>query len=200
MKPPICWRRCDMQNDEQLARHAKAGNTAALDALLSRFKPLVKNKASAYFILGGDRDDLIQEGMIGLYKAIMDYVPEKNPVFSAFASLCINRQILTAIKTAARQKHAPLNASLALDSADETPVPHANPEALVISRESTDDIAHFIKENLSPMEHNVLIHHIEGKTHAEIAQTLGKPLKSIDNTLQRVRRKLGREINEKSQT
>jgi RNA polymerase sporulation-specific sigma factor len=163
-----------------------------LDTLLSRFKPLVKAKAAAYFLSGGDREDLIQEGMIGLYKAFLDYAPEKNPVFSAFASLCINRQILTAIKTAARQKHSPLNASLALDSAEEAPVPGVDPEALVISRESSEDINLFIRENLSALEYDVLMLHMEGMAYTQIAETLGKPLKSIDNTLQRVRRKVGK--------
>jgi RNA polymerase sporulation-specific sigma factor len=169
---------------------ARAGDTASLDALLSRFKPLVKAKAAAYFLSGGDRDDLIQEGMIGLYKAFLDYAPEKNPVFSAFASLCINRQILTAIKTAGRQKHQPLNASLALHSAGDTPEVGSNPEALLISRESSEDITLFIRKNLSALEYDVLMLHMEGMTHAQIAETLGKPLKSVDNTLQRVRRKV----------
>ncbi|MCL2188855.1 MAG: sigma-70 family RNA polymerase sigma factor [Defluviitaleaceae bacterium] len=178
------------ETNEKLAHDAKHGNTHALEALLSRFKPLVKNKAAAYFLAGGDRDDLIQEGMIGLYKAILDYIPEKNPVFSAFASLCINRQILTAIKAAGRQKHSPLNASLALETAGDTPLPHSNPESLLISRESSQDITLFIRENLSPLEYDVLMLHIDGMSHAQISETLQKPLKSIDNTLQRVRKKV----------
>ncbi|MCL2204571.1 MAG: sigma-70 family RNA polymerase sigma factor [Defluviitaleaceae bacterium] len=180
--------------DEQLIQAARLGDTDALEALLSRFKPLVKAKAAAYFLSGGDRDDLIQEGMIGLYKAFLDYAPEKNPIFSAFASLCVNRQMLTAIKAATRQKHAPLNDSLTLERAEEAPENGSNPEALLISRESSQDITHFIQRNLSPLEYDVLMLHMEGMSHAQIAQTLNKPLKSVDNTLQRVRRKVGREL------
>ncbi|MCL2499966.1 MAG: sigma-70 family RNA polymerase sigma factor [Defluviitaleaceae bacterium] len=193
-KQRSCWRKCVIEkpnlSDEKLIQAARAGNVDALDALLSRYKPLVKAKAAMYFLSGGDRDDLMQEGMIGLYKAFLDYAPEKNPVFSAFASLCINRQILTAIKTAARRKHAPLNASLALDTAEDAPEIGNNPEALLISRESSEDINLFIRESLSEMEYSVLMLHIEGMNHKQIAETLDKPLKSVDNTLQRVRRKI----------
>jgi RNA polymerase sporulation-specific sigma factor len=181
--------------DEQLINDARAGNVEALDELLSRFKPLVKAKAAAYFLSGGERDDLIQEGMIGLYKAFLDYAPEKNPVFSAFASLCINRQMLTAIKTATRQKHTPLNASLALDTAEESIETGNNPETLLISRESSEDISLFIRKNLSPLEYDVLKLHMEGMPYTLIAETLGKPPKSIDNTLQRVRRKVYKEVH-----
>jgi RNA polymerase sporulation-specific sigma factor len=184
------------ESDEFLVQAARDGNAAALDTLLSRFKPLVKAKAAAYYLTGGDRDDLIQEGMIGLYKAFLDYAPEKNPVFSAFASLCVNRQILTAIKAAARRKHQPLNASLSLESAEITnPGAGTNPEALLISRESSEKINLFIRQSLSALEYDVLMLHMEGMAHAQIAETLGKPLKSVDNTLQRVRRKVGREIS-----
>ena len=180
--------------DEQLIHTAKAGDALAMDALFARFKPLVRAKASMYFISGGDRDDLIQEGMIGLYKAFLDYDPQRNPIFAAFASLCINRQIQTAIKSAARQKHAPLNASVTLDATDETPqsINHigSNPESLFISRETTEDIALFIREHLSPLERDVLLLHIDGQTHAQIALRLGKAAKSVDNTLQRVRKKI----------
>jgi RNA polymerase sporulation-specific sigma factor len=165
----------------------------ALDVLLSRFKPLVKVRAAAYFLSGGDRDDLIQEGMIGLYKAFLDYAPEKNPVFSAFASLCVNRQILTAVKTAARRKHAPLNASFALENADaQNPETVSNPEALFISRESSEDINLFIKENLSGLERDVLTLRMKGMAYTQIAEALGKPPKSVDNTMQRVRKKIAR--------
>ena len=175
--------------DETLAQAAAAGNTAALDALMTRFKPLVKSKAAPYFLSGGDRDDLIQEGMIGLYKAVLDYDPAKNPIFAAFAALCINRQILTAVKTAARHKHAPLNASLALEEADHAPARHT-PESLLISRESSNDIANFLREGLSTLEHNVLMLHMEGLSQAQITQTLGKTAKAVDNALQRARNKV----------
>jgi len=180
--------------DEALVHAAREGNADALEQLLSRYKPLVKAKAAAYFISGGDRDDLIQEGMIGLYKAVLDYSPQKTAAFSAFASLCVNRQIQTAVKAAARQKHAPLNASLTLETAEAeaTPQPGANPEALLISRESSDGIAHFIRENLSALEHDVLMLYMEGLSHTQIAARIKKTAKSVDNTLQRVRRKISR--------
>jgi RNA polymerase sporulation-specific sigma factor len=184
-------------SDEQLIQAARAGNVEALDGLLSRFKPLVKAKAAAYFLSGGDRDDLIQEGMIGLYKAFLDYAPEKNPIFSAFASLCINRQMLTAIKAAARQKHAPLNDSYALEDAGNAPETGANPESLLISRESSEDINHFIRENLSPLERDVLMLHMEGLAYTQIAETMGRPPKSVDNTLQRVKKKIARGVARK---
>ncbi|MCL2363358.1 MAG: sigma-70 family RNA polymerase sigma factor [Defluviitaleaceae bacterium] len=185
--------------EEQLIQAAKAGDAFAMDALFARYKSLVRAKASMYYISGGDRDDLIQEGMIGLYKAFLDYDPQRNPVFAAFASLCINRQIQTAIKSAARQKHAPLNAAQTLDVA-EAPAGIAanvtsaasttNPEILFLGRESIKNIALFIREHLSPLERDVLLLHINDQTHAQIAQRMGKTVKSVDNTLQRVRRKV----------
>jgi len=180
--------------EEQLIQAAQAGDDLALDALFARFKPLVRAKASMYYLSGGDRDDLIQEGMIGLYKAFQDYDPQRNPVFVAFASLCINRQIQTAIKSAARQKHAPLNAAHSLDAVTE-PALHItaaseNPEALIIGRESAANISLFIREHLTPLERDVLLLHINGQSHGQIALRMGKEAKSVDNTLQRVRRKI----------
>jgi len=193
--------------EEQLVQAAKAGDALAMDALFARFKPLVRAKASMYYLSGGDRDDLIQEGMIGLYKAYLDYDPQRNPIFAAFAALCINRQIQTAIKSAARQKHAPLNAAQPLEAA-ESPTQAGtggvaanltnaaannaanNPELLFISKESAANIALFIREHLSPLERDVLLLHINGQSHAQIAKRMGKAAKSVDNTLQRVRRKV----------
>ena len=179
--------------DEQLVQNAKTGDAFAMDALFARFKPLVRAKASMYYLSGGDRDDLIQEGMIGLYKAFLDYDPQRNPIFAAFASLCINRQIQTAIKSAARKKHAPLNAAQTLEAAAESPQTATaanNPESLIISREASADIALFIREHLTPLERDVLLLHINGQTHSQIAQRMGKAVKSVDNTLQRVRKKV----------
>ena len=184
------------KNETHLLSAARQGDVSALDGLLSLYKPLVKAKAAAYYILGGDRDDLIQEGMIGLYKAFLDYNPQKNPVFSAFASLCISRQILTAIKSAARQKHQPLNSSLSLqsigtDDSDDTPPGIKNdPESLFISRELSSDITTFIRKNLSALEYNVIMLHMEGLNQSQIAATLNKPKKSVDNSLQRARKKV----------
>jgi RNA polymerase sporulation-specific sigma factor len=165
--------------------------------LLQQYKPLVKKKAAAYFLIGGDRDDLIQEGMIGLYKAIRDYDPGKGSPFHAFALLCINRQILDAVKASARQKHIPLNTSLSLNSPAETggaePEGYApNPETLVIGRETYNDIDIFLQRHLTGLEYDVLMLSLEGRSHAEAAEALGRGRKTIDNTLQRVRKKVKR--------
>jgi len=193
--------------DENLIRAFREGEKGALDVLLTRFKPMVKAKVKPYFVAGGDSEDLIQEGMIGLYKAVLDFDEEKNAMFAAFAALCIVRQVQTAVKTAARRKHSPLNDSLSLDnemangtndSENETflsslPDPTMNdPEALFLSREALREKEHFIKESLSALEFEVLNLHIAGKTHAQIAAALSKNAKAIDNTLQRVRKKLGK--------
>jgi len=189
-------------NDEILVTKARSGNTASLDILMNRFKPLVKAKAKDYYLKGGDLEDLIQEGMIGLYKAVLDFNPHKNAKFASFATLCVVRQIQTAIKAANRQKHLPLNTSLSLYN-EETPEISqglvtdrrlGNPEDLLLGIEAYHDIDDFIHENLSKLEFDVLIRHIDGKTHVEIAESLGKNLKTVDNALQRIRRKIGKGI------
>ncbi|MCL1842419.1 MAG: RNA polymerase sporulation sigma factor SigH [Defluviitaleaceae bacterium] len=192
-----------------LVKKFRAGDKSALDILINRFKPLVKSKAKAYYVAGGDSEDLIQEGMIGLYKAVLDFDAEKNTSFSAFATLCIVRQVQTAIKAAGRQKHMPLNESLSLDNiagfdgsseTDETfmaKLPDSkinDPEALFLGREALRDTEDFIRRALSPLEHSVLTLHMDGKTHAEIALSLDKNIKSVDNTLQRIRKKIGKNI------
>ena len=198
-------------SDEQLAELAREGDTSALDVLMHRLKPLVKTKAKPYYLTSGDPEDLIQEGMIGLYKAVLDFDVSKKTTFVAFASICIVRQIQTAIKAAARQKHLPLNTSLSLDNEismgdqsadtpetymDKLPDRQINdPEALFLSHEALKGLGDFIKHNLTPLEQSTLMHHIDGKTHAEIAEALDKNPKSVDNTLQRIRRKIGKNIN-----
>ena len=163
----------------------------SVDELLQRYKPLVKKKAAAYFLIGGDRDDLIQEGMIGLYKAIRDFDPEKSNAFHSFALLCINRQILSAVKASSRQKHIPLNTSYSLDDSDTSESHFApNPETLVIGRETYNDIEAFLQTHLSELEYKVLMLYLEGCSHSEAAKALGKNKKTIDNTLQRIRRKV----------
>ncbi|MCL2387757.1 MAG: sigma-70 family RNA polymerase sigma factor [Defluviitaleaceae bacterium] len=194
-------------NDERLVAKFRAGDKSALDLLLHRFKSLVKMKAKTYYVAGGDSEDLIQEGMIGLYKAVLDFDEGRNSSFAAFASLCIVRQVQTAIKAAGRQKHMLLNESLSLDNVaggeflaaeesgetymDKLPDSRINdPEALFLGREALRAIDDFIKRNLTPLEQSVLTLHLEGKTHAEIAEQVGKNTKSIDNTLQRIRKKI----------
>jgi len=186
-------------SDEILVKNFRDGDKSALDELLTRFKPLVKARAKAYYVAGGDFEDLIQEGMIGLYKAVLDFDATRNKTFSAFASLCVTRQVQTAIKTANRQKHAMLNESLSLDGEGDVPGENFmetladsrenNPEVLFLGRESLREATDFIRQNLTEMERDVLTLHLDGRTHAEIAAELSKNKKSIDNTLQRIRKK-----------
>jgi len=169
---------------------------------------LVKAKAKAYYLLGGDLEDLIQEGMIGLYKAVLDFNPSKAENFATFASLCVVRQIQTAIKLANRKKHIPLNTSLSLHNEvssgnstdtnqpqetylDKLPDRQINdPEALFLGREAYNDIGDFIRQSLSPLEYDVLMLHMSGKSHSQIAEATGRNKKAIDNTIQRIRRKI----------
>ena len=162
----------------------------------------MRAKARTYFLLGGDKEDLIQEGMIGMYKAIRDFRSDKLSSFRAFAELCITRQIITAIKTATRQKHIPLNSYVSLnkpiydEDSDRTLLDVitgnkvTDPEELIISREEFSDIENKMGEILSTLEWQVLVYYLEGKSYQEIADDLGRHVKSIDNALQRVKRKL----------
>ena len=193
---------------DTLVNKAREGDRNALDELMQQFKPLVKAKAKAYYLLGGDLEDLIQEGMIGLYKAVLDFNPSKADNFAAFASLCVVRQIQTAIKLANRKKHIPLNTSLSLHNEvpsgsstdanqpqetylDKLPDRQINdPEALFLGREAYNDIGEFIRQSLSPLEYDVLMLHMNGKSHSEIAEATGRNKKAIDNTIQRIRRKI----------
>jgi RNA polymerase sporulation-specific sigma factor len=187
--------------DIELAAMAKAGDSAALDVLMHRYKNLVRSRAAMFFLTGGDRDDLIQEGMIGLYKAVCDYDAAKGS-FNAFAALCVNRQIMSAVKASARQKHQMLNDSLNLETSDgdaldldSLPTAHdSDPASLLVGRETYRDIGSSLKERLSPLEYEVLTLHISGASRDEIAEATGKSKKSVDNTLTRARRKMGKVI------
>jgi len=195
----------DHISDEALADAARAGDTDALDCLMQRYKNLVRAKAKHYYLADGDSEDLIQEGMIGLYKAVLDYNSAKGASFAAFAPICIVRQIQTAIKASSRKKHIPLNTSFSLDNdlpKSGSPEGEAfinklpdhvinDPEALFIGQEAVSDLDAFIRRTLSDLEFTVLLHRLNGKTLGQIATTLNKDKKSIDNTLQRVRKKLG---------
>lgn len=188
--------------DEELVWRAKAGDEAALEFLINKYKNFVRAKARTYFLVGADREDIIQEGMIGIYKAIRDYRSDRLASFRAFAELCITRQIITAIKTATRQKHIPLNSYVSLNKPvfDEESertlmdivVPGAvtDPEALLISQEEVADIEGKMDELLSPLEKEVVVLYLEGKSYVEIAKQLNRHVKSVDNALQRVKRKL----------
>jgi RNA polymerase sporulation-specific sigma factor len=180
--------------DEILIKKFREGEKNALEILMTRYKPFVKSKIRPYYVVGGDVEDLIQEGMIGLYKAVLNYDEDRNAAFAAFAALCVVRQVQTAIKAAGRKKHEPLNEAgeILLD----LPAGRANdPETLFLGREALRDAENFIKKNLSVLETRVLVLHMDGKSHAEIASALGKNLKSVDNTLQRIRKKIGKKFS-----
>lgn len=198
--------------DEELVEQVHLGNTDALDFLISKYRLFVKAKARSYFLIGADKEDIIQEGMIGLYKAIRDFKEDKLASFRAFAELCITRQIITAIKTATRQKHIPLNSYVSLDKPiyDEesertlmdiitSPISD-DPEYLMINREDYLYLEEKMGEVLSELEQQVLVRYLEGQSYNEISEELDRHVKSIDNALQRVKRKLERHIELKEMT
>ena len=189
------------QTDEEVATLAQGGDGQALAYLLNKYKNFVRFEARSYFLIGADHEDIVQEGMIGLYKAIRDYQPSRLSSFRSFAELCVKRQIITAIKAATRQKHVPLNSYVSLnkplydDESDRTLLDViegrvTNPEELYISQEDLARIQTQISEVLSDLERQVLDAFMDGKSYQEIAELLGRHVKSIDNALQRVKRKL----------
>ncbi len=194
----------ELKSDEEIAFEAKDGCDMAIEFLISKYRNFVKAKARSYFLIGADREDIIQEGMIGLYKAIRDFKGDKLSSFRAFAELCITRQIITAIKTATRQKHIPLNSYVSLnkpiydEDSDRTLLDVlagtkiTDPEELMVNREEYHDIEYKMGEILSDLELQVLTLYLEGKSYHEIAIELRRHVKSIDNALQRVKRKLER--------
>lgn len=194
----------ETMTDEEIVEFAHNNNDVALEFLINKYRNFVRAKARSYFLIGADREDIIQEGMIGLYKAIRDFRPDKLASFRAFAELCITRQIITAIKTATRQKHIPLNSYVSLnrpiydEESDRTLLDIisgtkvTDPEELVISKEEFVDIENKMGEFLSDLEWKVLMYYLEGKSYQEIADDLSRHVKSIDNALQRVKRKLER--------
>ena len=191
-------------SDEDIVELARAGDEVALEHLLIRYKNFTRVKARSYFLVGADREDIVQEGMIGLYKAIRDFQAERQSSFRAFAELCITRQIITAIKSATRQKHIPLNSYVSLNR----PVSHedgdqdrvlvdvlsttaaADPVELVISSEEIRSMQTSFSEILSDLEAHVLHLYLEGKSYQDIATSLKRHVKSIDNALQRIKRKV----------
>lgn len=195
--------------DEAIVQFAHDGDSRAVEFLISKYRSFVRAKARSYFLIGADREDIIQEGMIGLYKAVRDFRADRLASFRAFAELCITRQIITAIKTATRQKHIPLNSYVSLnkpiydEESDRTlmDVIHGNkvsdPEELIISREEFLDIERRMGEFLSELEWQVLMLYLEGKSYQEIADSLDRHVKSVDNALQRVKRKLERYLEKR---
>ncbi|WP_283154340.1 RNA polymerase sporulation sigma factor SigH [Guptibacillus hwajinpoensis] len=194
----------DQLDDEMLVIMVHEGHSRALEHLITKYKNFVRAKARSYFLIGADREDIIQEGMIGLYKAIRDFRGDKFSSFKAFAELCITRQMITAIKTATRQKHIPLNSYVSLDKpiydeeSDRTLLDVicgtkvTDPEELIINQEEFDDIELKMSEILSDLERKVLMLYLDGRSYQEISVDLNRHVKSIDNALQRVKRKLER--------
>src|SRR5689334_12168202 len=199
--------------DLQLVMKARNGSTVAMDALIRRYTGFVRLKASSYFLAGGDGDDLIQEGLIGLYKAVRDFRPEKETSFRSFAELCVTRQIITAIKTATRFKHAPLNTYVSFSHTpagqesegectlgDALPGPGVDePSVCVISTEELQSLVFCLGTGLSKLESDALRLYLEGSSYEEMAERLECDTKTIDNALQRVKRKIlthqkGREV------
>lgn len=198
------WVRYDyeIQSDEEIVEAVREGDSEALEYLINKYRSFVRAKARSYFLIGADREDIIQEGMIGLYKSIRDFRGDKLASFKAFAELCITRQIITAIKTATRQKHIPLNSYVSLDKpiydedSDRTLLDVicgsqvCDPEELIINQEEFMGLEDKMSEILSDLERKVLMLYLDGRSYQEIAVDLKRHVKSIDNALQRVKRKL----------
>lgn len=198
--PPTAGR--DTDADEVLVAAARGGDDRALDALLTRYRPLVRGQARRYFMVGGDRQDVLQEGMIGLYKAIRDFDAARQPTFRHFAELCVTRQIISAVKAATRHKHAPLNTYVSLH----TPPAHgddeggelvhrladddADPAAVVLRADDVAAVRAACAEVLSDLEGEVLRRYAAGESYAEIAAAVGRHTKAVDNAIQRIKRKL----------
>ena len=193
--------------DITLVERVRGGDDRCLELLLSRYRNFARSKARSFFLAGSDKEDVVQEGMIGLFKAIRDFDLEQETPFRAFAELCISRQILTAIKTANRNKHQPLNSSVSLDApvygddsgdrsvGDNIVAPvTSDPAEMVISAQEIEAIRDSMKENLTELEGDVLRLYMDGKSYEEIAGALGNHVKSIDNALQRIKRKLQRHL------
>ena len=196
--------RYELKSDEELVESVHAGDSEALEYLIEKYRNFVKAKARSYFLIGADREDIVQEGMIGLFKSIRDFRGDKLSSFKAFAELCITRQIITAIKTATRQKHIPLNSYVSLDKpiyddeSDRTLLDViccsrvSDPEELMIHKEEFNGLEDKMSELLSDLERRVLMLYLDGRSYQEIAVDLDRHVKSIDNALQRVKRKLER--------
>ncbi|MFU0791303.1 MAG: RNA polymerase sporulation sigma factor SigH [Virgibacillus proomii] len=202
LKQEISDKQLNRLDDEGIVQLIHQGNSRALDYLIHKYRNFVRAKARTYFLIGADKEDIVQEGMIGLYKAIRDYDGEKLSSFKAFAELCVTRQIITAIKTATRQKHIPLNSYVSLDKpiydeeTDRTLLDviagskSIDPQELLINQEKYGDMEMKLSELLSELEKKVLRLYLDGKTYQEMSVDLKRHVKSIDNALQRVKRKL----------
>lgn len=187
-------------SDEALVTAAQNGDDNALSEILTRYEGLVRSKASLYYVAGADEDDVIQEGRIGLLRAIRNFDGNKNKTFLPFAVMCIKNQIMTAIKKASRLKHAPLNSYVSLDNTafddenislrDTVESDDMNPEAILIDRENREGIEYIISKSLNSFELEILNGYINGESYKQIAEKVGRSVKSVDNSLQSIKKKL----------
>jgi RNA polymerase sporulation-specific sigma factor len=197
-------------SDEELAAAAQAGNADAESVLLVRYRPFVRSKARSYFLIGGDDQDVLQEGMIGLFKAVRDYDPNQQMSFRGFAELCITRQLITAVKSATRFKHGPLNTYVSFSRsvseddegdrvlADTLPAsPQSDPAERVTSAERVRELQAYVDDALSDLEVEVLRMYVDGRSYVEIAEVLCRRTKSVDNALQRIKRKIDNHLRER---
>ncbi len=194
--------------DEDVLGYVHSGCKRGMEHLIEKYKPLVRAKARSYFLVGADREDIVQEGMIGLFKAVRDYKDDKNIPFKVFAEICITRQIITAVKTATRQKHIPLNSYVSLnkrvfdEDSDKSlielvqEVSIADPEELFINKEEYTVVESMVTELLSAFEREVLKKYLAGINYHDIAKQLNKPVKSVDNALQRLKKKIEKSMQE----
>ena len=197
-------------SDEELLEAIKKDDKDALDFLICKYKDLVNSKVNKYFIIGAEKEDIIQEGLIGLYKAIKDYKPDKQNSFKSFANLCIERQLITAIKSSNRRKHMPLNSYLSLnmtayeneDGNNETQVMDVletniieDPLDTITKKEYMSNVENVIDNSLSEFEKKVLNRYIQGESYVKIAEKLDAPVKSVDNAIQRIRKKTAKSLN-----
>lgn len=194
--------------ESELLTRAQAGDAGATTELLQRYQALARSKARSYFVLGGDREDVVQEAMIGLFKAIRDFDAERGVPFRSFAEVCVTRQVLSAVKGAARHKHSVLSRAVPLDrpASEDAPRPLSellpavsalDPAALVIAADEVRALRRHVDEVLTDLEAQILRHHLDGKSYGEIAAMLQRHVKAVDNALQRIRRKVAAHVNDR---
>lgn len=178
--------------DDELMERLRDGEADIMEYLLEKYKPLVKKQAHTMYLIGGENDDLIQEGMIGLFKAIRNYRKEEESSFYTFAELCVTRQMYTAVQASNRMKHVPLNSYVSLDEEPDI-LSRLNPEELLIDQENLENRYDQIDKRLSAMEKLVLELYLEGKSYGQIAAIIGKNEKAVDNSIQRLKKKLDKD-------
>lgn len=203
----------ELMQDEEIINKIKAGDKSALNYLMEKYKELVNMKVSKYYIIGAEKEDIVQEGMIGLYKAIKSYSDDKNTSFKSFANMCIERQLITAIKSSNRQKHMPLNSYLSLnmtafeneDGNNDTQIVDVlentvieDPLDTITKKEYFSSVENVIDSSLSDFEKKVLNRYVQGESYVKIAERLDAPVKSVDNAIQRIRKKTAKNIQAES--